>query len=336
MQVIDLGASLREVWQEISPNRFSVTLLRTTGEQHWEIRAHHIFEIRLPKEAKLWHARVNGRGVRPLTETTAEGEVTKIPIAQVQGVTGPVAVELQWEEFGQDELGKLQVVTLSVPSLVGVRVLRLGWVLQLPRGYRLISSSGTLERLPAESYFEQSLREMRATQQPAGAAQTERRHFISAENEQQLTNANLLVGRAVGKQASGVGPAGVGTKPQLPERFYFQGLILNPRVPAEAVAVFATSSALNPLIAVVALLVFGLCALLWHKTPLSSMASFIVLVAALLVVAGLNIIAEGDYADFLLAVIWSIAAAAALFGVLAIYGNIQKRLAARRAQREQQ
>ncbi len=103
-----------------------------------------------------------------------------------------------------------------------------------------------------------------------------------------------------------------------------------------AVAVFATSSALNPLIAVVALLVFGLCALLWHKTPLSSMASFIVLVAALLVVAGLNIIAEGDYADFLLAVIWSIAAAAALFGVLAIYGNIQKRLAARRAQREQQ
>ncbi|MCK4283383.1 MAG: hypothetical protein KAX44_03620, partial [Candidatus Brocadiae bacterium] len=294
------------------------------------------FEIRLPEQAKLWHALVNGRRVRPLTESTAEGEVTKIPIAQVQGITGPVRVELQWEEFGQDELGKLEVVRLNVPSLVGVRVLRLGWVLQLPRGYRLISSSGTLERLPSESYFEQSLRELRATQQPAGAVQTGRVARVPAQSSQMASNVAVLSGRGGGKQAGRIGPAVVGTKPQLPEQFYFQGLILNPEVPAEAVAVCATSSALKPLIAVIALIVFALCALLWHKTPLSSTASFIVLVAALLVVAGLNIIAEGDYADFLLAVIWSIAAAAALFGALAIYGNIQKRLAARRAQHEQQ
>ena len=53
------------------------------------------FEIRLPKKAQLWHALVNGVRVRPLTEQTAEGEVTKVPIAQVQGVRGPVRVELQ-------------------------------------------------------------------------------------------------------------------------------------------------------------------------------------------------------------------------------------------------
>ena len=63
MQVIDLGGSLREVWQQISPNLFSVTLLRTTGEQHWEIRAHHVFSIRLPRvtEGENFHTYLGPR-----------------------------------------------------------------------------------------------------------------------------------------------------------------------------------------------------------------------------------------------------------------------------------
>lgn len=289
------------------------------------------FEIMLPEGAKLWHALVNGRRVRPLTERAAEGEVTKIPIAQVQGISGPVSVELQWEELGSSKLGKFQVVKLSVPSLVGVRVLRLGWVLQLPRGYRLISSSGTLERLPSETYFEESLRQLQATRQPAGQAQVEE---ISIQDFQQASNVAVLSGRAGGKQPSPIGPAVVGTKPQLPQRFYFQGLVLNPEVPAWATAVCVSSSALSPLIAVVVLVVFVLCALLWHKCRLPSTASFIILAAALLVVMGLRVIAEGDYADLLLAIICTIAAAAVLFGLLAVYGHARQAVA-QRSQREQ-
>ena len=281
------------------------------------------FEIRLPEGAKLWHALVNGRRVRPLTETTPEGEVTKIPIAQVQGVTGPVAVELQWEELGGGELGKAEAIRLRMPSLVGVRVLRLGWILQLPRGYHMLSSSGTLERLPSESDFEESLRSLQPARQPGDSAQTARQQ--AAQSQQQLSNELVLLGRAAGKQSSRVGPAVVGAKPQLPQRFYFQGLILNPEVPAEARAICMTSSVLTPGMVLLVLVVFALCGLFWFKSGLPGGVSFIVLTAAALVVAGLRVVAEGDYADPLAAVVVAIAAAAVAFGFTSLYDRLHGR-----------
>ncbi len=280
------------------------------------------FEIRLPDGAKLWHALVNGRRVRPLTETTAQGEVTKIPIAQVQGVSGPVAVELQWEELGGKELGKLQTVRLSMPSLVGVRVLRLGWILQLPRGYRMLSSSGTLERLPSEAYFEESLRSLQPAQRPAEVAQAGGGQTV--QNQQQASNEAVLLGRAAAKQSGPLGAAVVGTKPQLPQQFYFQGLILNPDVPAQAKALCMTTSALTPALVLLALIVFALCALFWRKSGLPGGISFIVLAAAALVVTGVRVIAEGNYADPLAAVILAIAGAAVAFGLASLYDGLRR------------
>lgn len=282
-------------------------------------------EIELPEGAKMWHALVNGRRIRPLTEEKAATEqapkrqVTKIPIAQVQGVTGPVQVELQWEEFSPSKLGRLERVRLTAPPLGGVRILRLGWVLQLPRDYSVLSSSGTLERLPSEVSFEESLRNLRPTAQPTpGGAEVEAKPAAAA-SAQQASNEAVLSGRAAGKQAARPAPVYGGTKPELPQRFFFQGLILNPAVPAEAKVVCATSSALTPLTAVLVLIVFALCALLWYRSGLSNLASFIVLVAILLVVAGLRVIAEQNYADLLLAAIYTIAAAIAVFGLVAVY-----------------
>jgi hypothetical protein len=287
-------------------------------------------EIELPEGAKMWHALVNGRRMRPLTEKAPtekapKREITKIPIAQVQGVTGPVQVELQWEEFSPSKLGRLQTVRLTAPPLGGVRILRLGWVLQLPRDYSVLSSSGTLERLPSESYLEESLRNLRPTAQPTpGAAEVEARPE-SAANPQQMSNVAVLSGRAAGKQAARPAPVYGGTKPELPRRFCFQGLILDPAVPAEAKVVCATSSALTPLTAALVLVVFGICALLWYRSGLSNLASFIVLTAALLVVAGLRVIAEQNYADLLLAVIYTIAAAIVVFGLVAVYKRATSR-----------
>jgi hypothetical protein len=274
-------------------------------------------EIQLPEGAKMWHAIVNGRRMRPLTEKAPQGEITKIPIAQVQGVTGPVQVELQWEEFSTSRLGRLQTVRLTAPPLGGVRILRLGWVLQLPRDYSVLSSSGTLERLPSESYFEESLRNLHPMAQPTPSAQEV--EAASASSAQQVSNVSVLSGRAAGKQAARPEPVYGGNKPELPQRFCFQGLILNPAVPAEARVTCATSSALTPLTAALVLVVFGFCALLWYRLGFSDLVRFIVLVAALLIVAGLRVIAEQNYAGLLLAAIYTIAAAIVVFGLLAVY-----------------
>lgn len=134
-----------------------------------------------------------------------------------------------------------------------------------------------------------------------------------------MSNVSVLSGRAAGKQAARPEPVYGGNKPELPQRFCFQGLILNPAVPAEARITCATSSALTPLTAALVLVVFGFCALLWYRLGFSDLVRFIVLVAALLIVAGLRVIAEQNYASLLLAAIYTIAAAIVVFGLLAVY-----------------
>ncbi len=276
------------------------------------------FEIRLPADAKLWQALVNGVPVRPLTEQTAEGEVTKVPIAQVQGVRGPVRVELQWEEVGSAKLGRAEHVHLDVPSLLGMRILRLGWVLQLPRGYSVVSSSGTLRQVPGEGYFEESLRALQPTARPGSAASL-RAGATQAQpaDMQQASNVAVLTGQAGGRTAEPM-PSFATSKPQEPEHFFFQGLILNPEVPARASALAIEGPALQIAIALEVLAVLALCALFWFLVPAPAAARFIALAAVALVAAGLNVIAEGDYEPFLVTVIWTAGAAAVALGALGV------------------
>ncbi|NLW50314.1 MAG: hypothetical protein GXY85_05645 [Candidatus Brocadiaceae bacterium] len=278
-------------------------------------------EVELPEGARLWQATVNGRSVRPLTEATATGEVTKIPIAQLQGVSGPVQVELWWEELGGDELSRVESVHLLAPGLRGVRILRLGWQLQLPRGYRVVSSSGSLERLTSEALMEPMLRGLRPSSTPAGIAQSAG-EAASYSNVQWVSNEMVVSGRAGAKAAPASASVIAGAKPQLPERFHFQGLILNPHVPAEVRMLCVASSALLPLLAVVVLVVFALCALLWLWSRRRPVVALAVLAAAVLVTAGIREIAEGDHRLLLLTVQGTIAVAVGLFGILTLVRSI--------------
>ncbi len=256
-------------------------------------------EIELPEGARLWHALVQGRRVRPLTDTVSGREVTKVPIAQVQGLDGPVRVELQWEEMGGSELGRWQTVRLEVPSLMGVRVLRLGWVLQLPREVRVVSTGGTLQSLPSDAYFEPALREMR----PAGGSTTPGVGGIGdGQFEfQEGSNFRVLQGRSGARESERAAMVHSGQKPELPRRCYFQGLILNPDIAARATATCTTAPALTITLAALVLVTFAICAVFWTRSGLSAPVAFGVLAVAALILAGVHVVMEEDYSVFLIA-----------------------------------
>jgi hypothetical protein len=305
-----------------------------------EVRSRYqpFLEIKLPPKAKLWHALVNGRRVSPLTEQKEGGETTKIPIAQVQGMRGPVKVELQWEELeDSQELGRWQQVKLNVPSLEGVRILRLGWVLQLPRRYQVLGAGGTLERLSSEAQFEESLRRLQPSSARGDAPRPGDAQMSQTLTDQQESNASVLTGRVGSKQPLRRTSGYAGGKPELPQRVYFQGLILDPNSPSTGIAFCLTQPALRLSVALVALATFGLCALLWYRCRLSNLTSFIVLVAVLLVATGLMVLAEGDYTAFFGAFMAPVATAAAVFGLTALSNIVLcKRPAPEAVQSEEQ
>ncbi len=283
-------------------------------------------EVELPTDARLWHALVNGQRVRPLTGSGAEGDVTKIPIAQVQGVTGTVRVELQWEEPAADDdgLGRVQNVRLAVPSLRGVRILRLGWVLQMPRGYEVIRSSGTLHHLPSEHHFEEALHRLTATSRPRGGAGA-MMQTVDQGPAQQVSNLRILQGRAAGKAGMPGVAAVAAQKPQQPERFYFQALILNPQRPARAEVLCMDGPARHLLTAAEVLLVAALCLVFWHVAPFGAPARMGALTAVALLLTGVKVAAEMDYALFLRAALVTVVATALALAALSVAQFLQAR-----------
>jgi len=289
-------------------------------------------EIELPQDARLWSALVNGKGVRPLIDEANKAKnVTKIPIARAQGVKGPVRVELQWEELNGDALGWMQNVKLKVPSLRGVRILRLGWVLQLPRGYHVISSSGTLEQLPGAGYFEDSLRQLKPTGELSRAGSVAGQTIEKHANQQVLSNAMVMQARTTGKRGSQPGSAFAARKPVLPEHFYFQSLILNPREPAMARMTCVRGSARTLLLAGVVLVILGLCAGLWRLSGPAITTRAPALIILLGVFGGLRVIAEQDYAELLTAALLTVAVATAALILSAGVGWLSRRRAPEKA-----
>jgi hypothetical protein len=284
-------------------------------------------EVRLPESTRLWHTVVNGRRVRPLTDRDAQGEITKVPIAQVHGVEGPVRVEMQWEELGASGLGKVARVGLDVPSFMGVRILRLGWVLQLPQGYDVISASGELDRIGREGEFEPTVRDLKFT----GAAADRRQSMQQArraQSQQMAANEYVLTARNPITEGSAMAPAFSGAQLQLPERFYFQGLILNPDEPAGAGALCMSSPAVKIGLALVVIATLAACGGLWKVLAGSPAVAFAVFAAALLVVAGVKVIAEENFDLFLWAILLTIAAAAFILGVPTVQAFLEARQAA--------
>ncbi len=288
-------------------------------------------EIDLPERAQLWHALVNGRRVRPLTDETDAGSITKIPIAQAQGVQGPVRVELQWEEPGGQPLGHTAAVRLQLPSLEGVRVLRLGWILQLPRGYRVVSSEGNLERLSGSHQFEGAIHKLSPSARKSGRGALSARAARQVEDQQQASNVAVLQARTAGKGGGRPASTLAAEKPQLPERFYFQGLILNPRQPATVRALCIDRPARRLLLAAVVLAIGVVCVGFWHFSGFSVGNRLAVLVAAFGVLAGVRVVTEGDYGQFLVAAMIAAGACLVIFGISSAVSKFREFYAAEKA-----
>jgi len=291
-------------------------------------RYEHFLSLRLADAVEIWHASVNGRRVRPLEEETGAGRVTKIPISQVQGVQGPVRVEIQWGERGK-ELGRLSRMTLAAPDLGGVRILRLGWVLQMPEGYSIISDSGALKRVPGSGYFESHLRELAAVKPGASrqrpAVRTSGQAVQSAVEQQKEANVMVLTGR---RAREGLGEAGASVpaaQPELPSKFYFQGLILDPVRPAEISVIYMKRAVTLPVTVLVALISVALAAGLWFKTRLSGVTKFVALIAAALVLAGIRLALERQFPLLLATAACSVAGSAVVFAVLAGISSFWRR-----------
>ena len=277
-------------------------------------RYEHFLSLRLPEGVDIWHAAVNGRRVRPLEESSDAGKITKIPIAQVQGIERPVRVELQWGAQSK-KLGKLSRMELTAPDLGGVRILRLGWILQMPEGYSIVSDSGVLKRVPSSGYFEPRLRELAASGQSAAVSQT-----VSSKGqaEQQQMNANVMVltGRRSEEKIADWGAQTATAQPELPSKFYFQGLILDPALPASVSAVYMESSVTLPLAVLEVLLCAALVALFWFRVRLSPAPKLAVLIVVVLIVGGVRLVVDRHFPFFLTTAAWSLGASTVLFVLL--------------------
>jgi hypothetical protein len=195
----------------------------------------------------------------------------------------------------------------------------------LPEGYGVVSSSGVLERIRDDYFFDAGIRDLQPSEQsnqlavtgPAGAN-------AETGNYQQASNLVVVTARTSGKQA---GPAAVyaGSKPQLPARFYFQGLILNPDVPAGVTALCMAGPTRHLLLGVTVLLVFGACALVWRKVGLPPLVLLAVFIASVLLLVAAKVAAEQEYAPFLNAVVLTVAGAGLLFCAISVGDRIVQR-----------
>jgi len=132
----------------------------------------------------------------------------------------------------------------------------------------------------------------------------------------------VLSGRT-GARQSRRGPIFAGAKPELPEKFYFQALVLNPDAPPQVRATCLSGPTRQVSLALTVLVTAALCALVWWKLGLSPRASFVLLIAVALALAGARVIAEQDYRQVLLAVPATAAACAVIFGATALVSRLR-------------
>ena len=280
----------------------------------------------LPSEARIWHAFVGGRSVRPLTETSEGKAVTKLPIAQVGKEDQSFKVRLRYSTQG-DKLGAMGLLHLEFPT-VNLVIMRLGWVLKLPEGYDVLRDSGTLKRIEKESQFEYRLRNLEVDVAATRQSEVQQRPSRSV-NRQTRDRQYLNVQRAIvnvqqsqSKQMDGAGQAVAtksiytGAKPDLPNRFFFQGLIIPTGRPVVIRSRYLKESIGLPSQAAMLIVCASLLAWAWAKLGLAILPKLGIYVALALLCLGIRTMAEGSYAGQLAWLIGIIAIVPALGLVL--------------------
>ena len=290
--------------------------------------------LQLPEGARIWHAFVGGESVRPLTETVGVDEVTKLPIAQVGKEDESFQVRLRYSVQGE-ELGSMGHVSLDFPA-VNLAIMRLGWILKLPEGYDLLWDRGTLKRIESDYEFEPRLRDLQVdAASPRRAASQVRALSENAPNFRNWSanqKAIINVQQAQSEQGGGGQQLATrsiytGSKPDLPNRFLFQGLI----IPTDRYVTIRSQymkesmglpTGIGALIVLAAVLGW-----LWKKLALPFLPKVGLYLILALVFLGIRTMAEGAYAAQLAWIIRTIVLVVVIAAIAAFVKWIKARAA---------
>lgn len=258
--------------------------VRNTSQQY--------LSIGLPAKARIHHLFVAGLPETALTD----GARTLVPIGRAGRGDAPFEVRLRYEAKGEP-LGRLGRLSLAAPPL-DLEILRLGWSVSLPRGYRVVADGGTLDpvdgfepRLAAldpEAPLPAAPAPPPAPSPEAGAASANR------WAEEALRPAAGIEAPAAGGRAAGLPSMPPSPAPRGAEPRHYQALI--PLGGAGTLRIeYARSSVGDVGAGALLLALAGLSLGLLRRRRPSDGAKASILLSLAVVVAGVRILAEGDY-----------------------------------------
>ncbi|MEW6354886.1 MAG: hypothetical protein AB1696_01055 [Planctomycetota bacterium] len=241
--------------------------------------------------------------------------VTMIPIARAGKSDDAFEVRLRYRSK-RGELGLFGTIDLTCPR-INIGIMRLGWEVALPSGYSIISDSGNMDQVEGTYEFESQLRSLDAD---VTVSQMKRVSVNApaqaggelAKNLQAISNVNVetqLEQRAAGqggKQGASRRSIYTGQRPDLPNKYYFQSLIVSPEEPGRIYARYIKGNVTLPFYGVVGVLVLVGCFFAWRAMSFPQLGRFGILLAAAVVVLMLRTLAAGAFEGLLNVVMGSI------------------------------
>ncbi|NOZ23642.1 MAG: hypothetical protein GXP25_21410 [Planctomycetes bacterium] len=264
--------------------------------------------------------------------------VTMIPIARAGKSDEAFEVRLRYRSK-RGKLGAFGTLDLTCPR-INIGIMRLGWEIGLPKGYSIISDSGNMDQVENTYDFEPQLRSLDADvtvskmRRVSVSARPRSRGGLS-KNMQAMSNLNVeaqleqRVAGQGGKQGASRRSIYTGQRPDLPNKFYFQSLIVSPEEPGHICATYIKGNVTLPFYGVVGVLVLVGCFFAWRAMPFPPLGRFGIFLAAAVVVLMLRTLAAGAFEGLLNVVISSILIFDAGALLMIIGGAFQKWQASR-------
>ncbi len=272
-------------------------VLRNTRRQY--------LDLRLPEGSRTWHAFVNNQPVTPLRD----GELTKIPVARRDDGEGTQEVRVRYSH-AREKLGRMGDIRLDSP-FDGIDVMRLGWTLSLPRGYRIMRDRGPIRRVDGEYALEPHLRRLDPDSEVVAGVE---RHQAVKETDSRQAFRNILALQQSESDKPGESRTALytGSRPSEAGVEVFQSLIVSKGDPAWLQVHYLRGSVDMPLKGLFVALLLVLCAVIWKVTAGSTMIPIAVMYGCSLVTLALRTLLEGSFHDYLSAATYTFAAAATL------------------------
>ncbi len=297
-------------------------------------------ELGLPEAVEIWHAFVGGEPVSPFQEKRAAQDrtitITKLPIARagksISGTAEAFEVRLRFSSK-LNPLHLFGVLDLECPA-VNIGIMRLAWTLALPRGYDIIRDSGNLTRIERPEYFEQRLQMISADAEYAEMRRVTPAAREAAESKAMTSQAaaNIAAIQRLEQQkaqapaqhrGAGLQSIYTGKKPDLPNKFHYQGLILATDKPARIRSTYVRGALGLPAMVLMVGVVALLCYAGWRRSGKPSGVKFALLLLVALLALGARTLAEGAYGTVFMAVCVTVVAATCVLGAQDLIGVLR-------------